>query len=211
MKKWLWQGRPWQAFKTFAILFSFTVNLVLLLALLIAAPLILPIVSDVAKPIVGGLNQSFVDMGEASIVRSIEVDDEIPVVFTLPLSTTTNVVLVDDVPLSVPAEFILPANGGTIRGMVELRLPTGMELPVALNLEVPVDQTVPVNLAVDVNIPLDETELGAPFANLQAIFAPLDDFLGGLPASNDDLFQRLQGALTPEESGVPETAQDGQR
>ena len=33
-RKWVWTGKPWQAFKTFAIIFSFIMNFVLLLVLL---------------------------------------------------------------------------------------------------------------------------------------------------------------------------------
>jgi hypothetical protein len=202
MSNWTWQSRPWQAFKTAAILFSFTINLVLLLVLLIAAPLILPIVNDIARPLVGGLNQSFVEMGEATIVRTIYVEDEIPISFMLPLSTNTVVRLTEPVALAaVPARFTLPGGGGAINGTVSLELPAGLDLPVALNLEVPVEQMVPVNLAVDVNIPMNETELGRPFNTLQALFGPLDRLLSGLPGSNEDLFTRVMGRLAPADGG----------
>ena len=151
--------KPWQAFKTFAILFSFAVNLVLLIVLLLAAPLIIPIVSEIANPIVGGLNDSFVDMSTATISRKIEVNDEMGIAFTLPLETTTNVLIVENVPLEgIPAQFVLPNGGGAINGQVYLSLPEGLELPVYLALDVPVDQTIPVALSVDVDIPLRETE-----------------------------------------------------
>jgi hypothetical protein len=202
MSNWTWQSRPWQAFKTVAILFSFTMNLVLLLVLLIAAPLILPIVNDIATPLVGGLNQSFVDMGEATIVRTIYVEDEIPISFMLPLETHTVVRLTEPVQLAaVPARFTLPGGGGVINGAVSLELPVGLDLPVALALEVPVEQMVPVNLAVEVNIPMSETELGHPFNTLQALFGPLDRLLSDLPGSNEDLFVRVLGSLSPAATG----------
>ena len=192
MRKWVWDGKPWMAFKTFAIIFSFIVNAVLLLVLLIAAPLILPIVNDVARPIVSGLNESFVDMGEANISRTIEVNDTIPIAFTLPLNTETQVVLVDNVALSgVPTTFNLPGGGGSINGSVTLVLPKGLVLPVSLSLDVPVDQEIDVSLAVDVDIPLAETELGAPFNRLQSLFGPLDNLIRGLPDSNIELFSRV--------------------
>jgi hypothetical protein len=190
--KWLWDGKPWQAFKTFAIIFSFTVNVILLIVLLLIAPLILPIVNNIAVPIVGGLNQSFVDMGEAKITRTIQVDDTIPINFTLPLATTTSVRLTEPVPLNVNARFVLPGGGGTINGLVELTLPANLELPVYLDIVVPVSQTIPVHLAVDVNIPMNETELGPPFNDLQAIFTPLDNLLLRLPDNEADLFQRIR-------------------
>lgn len=193
MGDYFWQKKPWQAFKNFAIIFSFVVNFVLLLVLLLAAPLIIPIVDTVARPLVGGLSDSFVQMGEASIVRTILVDDSIPVSFTLPLSDTTDVVLDRSVPLNVPATFNLPGGGGTINGSVYLELPEGMILPIRLDLDVPVSNTIPVQLDVAIDIPLQETELGAPFNTLQELFVPLDRFLRGLPASNQELFERLTG------------------
>ena len=194
MNRWAWDGKPWQAFKTFAILFSFTMNVILLIVLLVAAPLILPIVNNVARPIVGGLNDSFVDMSTATISRTIEVEDTIPINFVLPLETTTHVVIVQNVPLQgVPAQFILPGGGGMINGQVYLDLPAGLQLPVQLSLEVPVDQQIPVELSVDVQIPLSETELGGPFQRLRGLFEPLDHMLDRLPASNEELMDRVAG------------------
>ncbi|HSM59093.1 MAG TPA: hypothetical protein VK879_23255 [Candidatus Sulfomarinibacteraceae bacterium] len=192
MKDALWQARPWQAFKNFAIIFSFIMNFILLLVLLLSAPLLLPGVRTIATPLVGGLAESFVQMNEANIERTISVEDEIPVTFTLPLQQTTDVVLVEPVPLTVPATFNLPGGGGTINGTVSIQLPQGLALPVALNMQVPVSSTVPVNLEVAVDIPLQETELGAPFATLEGLFIPLDSFLKQLPGDNDELFDRLQ-------------------
>jgi hypothetical protein len=208
-KNWLWTGKPWQAFKTFAIFFSFFMNLVLLVVLFVAAPLIIPIVADVAVPLVGGLNRSFVDMNAASIERTIQVDDNLDIAFNLPLETTTNVVVVQDVALDgVPAQFVFPGGGGAINGRVYLSLPEGLSLPVQLDLDVPVNQTIPVELAVAVDIPLSETELGAPFNRLQSLFGPLDSLLRGLPTSNVELFERITQRTTnadetTESAGVP--------
>jgi hypothetical protein len=203
--RWLYGGRPWEAFKTFALIFSFIVNIVFFVVLLAIAPLILPIVNDIVNPLVSGLNESFIDMGEAKISRQIMVDDEIPISFTLPLDTETSVRLTEGVPLNdIPARFVLPGGGGFINGSVSLTLPPELELPVHLSLEVPVDQTIPVQLAVDVDIPLSETELGKPFNDLQAIFGPLDRTLGGLPESNEDLFNRLRIVSPESEETMPD-------
>jgi hypothetical protein len=88
--------------------------------------------------------------------------------------------------------MVLPGGGGVINGTVSLNLPSGLELPVALDLVVPVNQTIPVQLDVAVDIPLNETELGQPFGDLQAIFTPLDALLTNLPGSNEELFDRLR-------------------
>ncbi|MBE2221211.1 MAG: hypothetical protein IAF02_06710 [Anaerolineae bacterium] len=206
---WFYGGKPWEAFKTVALIFSFIVNIIFFIVLLTIAPLILPIVNGIVNPLVSGLNQSFVDMGNAQITREILVDDEIPISFTLPLDTQTSVVVTQGVPLSnVPAQFVLPGGGGYINGLVSLTLPAGLELPVQLSLEVPVDQTIPVQLAVDVQIPLDETELGKPFSDLQAIFGPLNETLSGLPKSNEDLFNRLMTPPDAEEESADQSAEN---
>lgn len=191
-KKWLWSGKPWQAFKSMALFFSFGMNLIMLVAMLALAPLIIPIVSDIARPIVGGLNSSFVDMSSAKIQRVIEVDDTLDVEFTLPVEASTTVVIYEDVALEgVPARFVLPGGGGVINGQVYLSLPDGLSLPVQLSLDVPVRNTIPVKLAVAVDIPLNETELGEPFNKLESLFGPLDELLQGLPATNDELLDRV--------------------
>jgi hypothetical protein len=190
-ENWVWSGKPWQAFKTFAIIFSFVMNLVLLLVLLIAAPLILPIVSSVVDPLVGGLTTSFVDMSTATISQTIRLDTTMPISFTLPLQEETRVVLVEAVPLTIPAQFTLPGGGGQINGNVSLELPARLELPVALDLAVDVDQTIPVVMDVPVQIPLQETDLGGPFNTLRGLFEPLDKLIKGLPANNDELFGRV--------------------
>ncbi len=191
MNRFFWQNKPWQAFKNFAIIFSFIVNIVLIVILLLAAPLILPAVTEIANPLVGGLTQSFNEMGDASIVQTIVVDDQIPIQFTLPLNQQTRVVLSEPVPLSVPARFVFPDGGGAINGQVSLTLPEGQELPIHLALDVPVSQTIPVRLSVPVDIPLDQTELGVPFNRLKALFNPLNDLIGGLPATGAELNERL--------------------
>lgn len=206
-RQWLWNGKPWQAFKTFAILFSFIMNFVLLLVLLFVAPLLLPILNDVAKPIVGGLDQSFEEMSTASITRTIKVEDTIPVQFVLPLSQQTNVVLSDDVPITVRGAQVLLGGGSVINGDVILSLPEGLVLPVQLDVDVPVDQELDVALSVDVEIPLSETQLGSPFNQLKGLFGPLNDLVDGLPDSNQELFDRIAGPQpAPEDEAAVSTS-----
>jgi len=193
MKSWFENGKPWQAFKNFAIIFSFVMNFIMLLVLLVAAPLILPGINAIAGPLVGGLSDSFVDMSNATISQTIPLDTEMPIGFSLPLSTTTNVIITQEVPLQeVPAEFIITGGGdGFISGQVYLSLPEGLALPVALDLTVPVSETVPVVMDVPVEIPLNETDLGTPFNTLKRLFTPLDTLIQKLPGSNAELFDRI--------------------
>lgn len=193
--RWLWGQKPWDAFKTFAILFSFALNLTLVIILLAVAGLIIPIVNDIVEPIVGGLNDSFVEMSEATIKQDINIDTTMPISFTLPLEQSTTVVLTQDVPLNVPANFVLPGGGGEINGQVSIVMPAGMQLPVAMKMEVPVDQTIPVQMTVPVEIILADTDLGGPFFKLRSLFEPLNDMLKGLPSSNEEVGERVKQAI----------------
>lgn len=186
----LWQQKPFQAFKNFALIFSFVVNFILLIVLLLALPYILPAVNDAAIPIVGGLSESFVEMNEASITRTIEVNDTVPIDLDIQISTDTVVTLTRDVPLiNYPITMNFAGGAGQINGTVTMILPTGLAMPVHLNMGVPVSDQIPVNLLVDVNIPLAETQLVTPFTRLENIFQPIVTELEKLPEDNDAALQ----------------------
>lgn len=193
---WVWEGKPWEAFKSFAIIFSFAINFILIIVLLLLAPLVFPvIVTNIADPIVGGLNDSFVMMNSASISQTIPLDTEMALVTSIPLQTETRVRITEPVPLNVDATFVFPDGGGQINGAVFLTLPPGTELPIELNMAVPVSQTIPVVMSVPVEIELSETDLGEPFDKLEGLFSPLDSLVTNLPASNEDLAGRVQEAV----------------
>jgi hypothetical protein len=172
----------WNSFKTVAILFSFVLNFVFLIVLLILLMQIFKIKNGILEPLVDGLHRNFVGLDEAVIERTIAVDDEIPVVFDLPLNQQTNVVLIQDVPLMASATFTLPGGGGVINGRVDIVLPKDLVLPVQLNMIVPVDTNIPVNLLVDVNIPLKETQLHYPFDNMRGLLEPYVRVMDHLPS-----------------------------
>ncbi len=171
----------WNAFKNVALLFSFIVNLVLVITLIIVVSLIFQIKNGIAEPLIDGLHGSFVGLDHATIDRIIPVRDRIPVQFTLPLEQATTVVLTSPVPLQANAQFVLPGGGGAINGTVNLQLPVGMELPVRLDMDVPVDTTIPVSLNVRAVIPIEETQLHDPIDNLRALLEPFVRALDNLP------------------------------
>ncbi len=177
----------WNSFKTVALLISFTTNMVFLIVLLLLLMQIFQIKNGVVEPLVDGLHRNFVGLDEAVIIRSIEVNDEIPVQFDLPLNQVTNVVLTQDVPLAANATFTLPGGGGMINGRVDLVLPRDLILPVQLNLTVPVNTRIPINLPVEVEIPLKETQLHAPFDNLRKLLEPYVRVLDNLPRGWQDM------------------------
>ena len=206
--RWLWNRRPWDAFKTFAIIFSFILNFVLLIVLMAVGGLIIPIVNDIVEPIVGGLNDSFVEMSEATIKQDITIDTTMPISFTLPFEQETNVTLTENVPVSgVYTTFTLPGGGGQIRGNVDLTLPAGLALPVYIDTDVDVNQEIPVQMTVPVEIELAKTDLGGPFFKLRGLFAPLNDLLKNLPSSNEELTTRVSDEVLGNPSAPPQNPQ----
>lgn len=172
----------WEAFKNMAIIFSFAVNFVLVIVLLLVTGwIIFPTKTDVVEPLLDDLQGAINALDEATIVRTIAIDELVPVSFTLPLEQSTVVVLSQDVQLVRPATFHLPAGGGSINGTVALNLPRGLQLPIALDLDVPVQNFIPVKFPVDVEIPLKETELSQVVIELNSVLGPIRQLLDDLP------------------------------
>ncbi len=162
------------------IVFSFVVNLILVVVLLALGVLIFEIKNNVADPLIGGLHGSFVGLDQATIDWTIPVRETIPVRMIVPLETDTTVVLTQAVPLSAMATITL--NGANVSTPVSLSLPVGMRLPVHLDLDVPIDQPLDVNLDVRAVIPLGQTQLHDVADNLRLLFEPLAVALDNLPA-----------------------------
>ncbi len=169
------------------IIFSFIVNIILVVVVIALAVLLFDIKNNVVTPLVAGLHSSFVGLDESTIDWTIPVRDTIPVQFSLPLQQNTTVVLTEAVPLVVGASISSPTlqlSGVT----VFLTLPEGLELPVALDLDVPVDQELDIALDVRAVIPINQTQLHDPINNLRLVFEPLIRGLYNLP---DDYNQAL--------------------
>jgi hypothetical protein len=172
----------WEAFKNLAIVFSFTVNLVLVIVLLLLVQsVIFPTKTDVVEPMLDNLQGAVNALDDATIVRTISIDEQVPVNFTLPLKQSTTVVLSRDVEINRPAQFVFPAGGGYIQGNVILTLPAGQELPILLDMDVPVNNQIPVQFPVEVTIPLRETELNRVVIELNSVLGPVRDLLDSLP------------------------------
>lgn len=172
----------WDAFKNLAIIFSFAVNFVLVVVLLLVLGWVLfPAKTDVVEPMLDNLQGAVNALDDATIFRTISIDEQVPVSFTLPLNQPTTVVLSKDVELVRPATFFLPGGGGSINGTVVLNLPTGLELPILLDLDVPVNNVIPVKFPVKVTIPLKETELNQVVVELNNVLEPVRKLLDDLP------------------------------
>jgi hypothetical protein len=194
IKPWIWQGKIAPAFWTISGIFSMTVNIILILVLILVGRQLFSIKHLIEKGLIGGLYENFVLMDEASIKTTIDVSetiqvvDEIPVVFDLPLQQTTTVVLVEDTP--IPNTTVRIDTGViSLNAPAEVTLPKGTPLLITLDLTVPVSQTVPVvlNVPISINVPVDiplaQTELHVPFVGLQQVLTPYRDTLSSLPNS----------------------------
>jgi len=178
----LWQGRVLPAFWTVSSAISMAVNVILIAVLLILGKQLFAL-KAAAAPLLDGLNDNFVLMDEAVITTRVEVHDQIPVVFDLPVKATTDVVLSEDV-LIRSARVTLTTGGLFIQDApADIVLPKGTVLPIHLDITVPVETEVPVDLDVPVNIPLKETELHRPFVGLQQVVYPYKALLDGVPDS----------------------------
>jgi hypothetical protein len=201
--------RFWNAFKDVAIIFSFAVNFVtVILLLLISVPAIQAIFAlktGLVEPLLNDLDTAFVGLGEATIDTTVQIDKQIPIEFTMPLEQplpidfqlpieqNTVVVLNAAVPLNLPARFTLPSGGGVINGSVSLSLPAGLPMPVHLStvvpvtqtipvrMDIPVNQTIPIQMTVPVHIRLGEAGLDPAVGELRAVFHPLRQQIESLP------------------------------
>ncbi|MCA0456407.1 MAG: hypothetical protein LCI00_20710 [Chloroflexi bacterium] len=181
-------------FWRFMIVFSFIVNIILVVVLLVLGLTIFDIKKNIAQPLIQGLHSSFVGLNDATIDWTIPVQDTISVdranaqlETTIPINLAETVVtLTQPVPLTVGANITAP--GLTVSGAsVSLTLPAGTRLPVSLAFDLPVQQDVTVSLDVPVDlkvravIPLDQTQIHDPVENLRLLFEPLVRALGNLP------------------------------
>ena len=184
--------RLWNAFKNVAILFSFLVNIVLVIVvaiLVLQADSIFSVKTEVAEPLLADLDQAFAALGETTIQSIVYITDTIPVVFDLPLVQNTDVIMTEPVPLSMPSQFVFPGGGGAINGTVIMSLPQGQALPVALEISVPVSTTVPVVMEVPVTIELSEAGMGPAIEQLRAVLRPVTGFVQSLPDTTEELLQ----------------------
>lgn len=179
----------WAAFKNFAIVFSFIVNFVLVMVLLLSPEPIFTTKSDIAEPLLLDLDSAFAALGDTTIRTTVQINHMLPISFNLPLNQQTAVILNESVPLQVPATFYLPGGGGSINGVVSLALPSGQALPVTLDLNIPVASTVPVQFSLPVEIELYQAGMGPAIDQLRAVFSPLTSFIQELPDSPQEMIQ----------------------
>jgi hypothetical protein len=178
----------WIAFRNIAIVFSFIMNFILVITLLVVLNILFQITTGIAEPLVDGLYTDFAGLNESQIETNVVVDDTIPIDFDLTLDETTTVTLAEAAVINnVPAQFEITGGGGSISGTVDITLPQGTPLTIDLSLLVPVEQTIPVVLNVPVDIALQDTQLSIPFTNLGNLLEPYVKLLDNLPQTWGDV------------------------
>jgi len=199
----------------FMVIFSFIVNLVLIIVLLALGVFIFEIKNNVADPLVQGLHRTAVGLDNATIDWTIPVRDSLFVDLQVPinqdtiLSTVTEyngapvqpiagetlVTLTRDVPLTITNALIQSPDLTLRNATVNISLPAGTSLPVSLNLEVGLQTDIPVSLDVRAVIPVAETQLTDPIQTLQLLFEPLALGLHNLPSDFNQAGGMIQRVL----------------
>lgn len=168
----------WLAFERFALIFSFSMNVILLIVVLVLLGLLLPIRDHLARPTMDKVMAEIDRLGDTHIKTTVVVEDEIQVKFDLPLEQEVDVTTTGPVEIKNAADFYLPGGGGYIHGTVKMDLPAETTLPVRLKATVPVDQMVPVRMEVPVDINLGDTDLKETVDNFKALLEPVNALLG---------------------------------
>ncbi|MGC9398496.1 MAG: hypothetical protein ACP5HM_05100 [Anaerolineae bacterium] len=181
--------RFWGAFKDIAIIFSFVMNFVLLMVLLLSPGPIFQAKSHIAEPLLADMDRAFAGLGETDIISTVHINEEPLIKFDLPIRQNIAVTLTEPVPLQVPATFFLPGGGGSINGTVYLKLPPGMRLPIDLQMTVPVSENVPITMSVPVTINLNEGGLEPAIIELRNVFSPINATLQSLPDSLEEILR----------------------
>jgi hypothetical protein len=190
MDRFLWRGKVGPAFWNIASIISLTINIILFAVIIILGKELFEIKNALQTQLLDGLYTNFVQMDSAHIIteipitETIVVKDTIPVVFDLPLSQKTKVILTKDTPVKNATIYL---NNRAVP--LDIILRKGTPLNIALDLVVPVSQTIPVELKVPVQmtVPVDisiaETQLHTPFVGLQETVLPYQLIMEDMPNS----------------------------
>ena len=183
LQKVSYQGKFLPAFWTIACIFSLLVNIILIALLVSVGHHFFELKALISDGLVNGLSDNLALMDKAHIVDTILVEttvqlqDNIPVVFDLPLKQNTQVVLARDTSIDgttfinlapVPLNIILPA--GT-------PIQVNFDMTVPVSQSVPVDVTVPVSLLVPLDLAVEQTDLHQSIVGLQNTIKPYQDLM----------------------------------
>ncbi len=171
--------RIWNALKNINLIISMAVNLVLIVVIIVLISQVGAIKATLSS-VLGQLDSAFEDLGSSSIADTIQIDQHVPIEFSLPIDQNITVETQAPIPLSVPTTFSLGAFG-TINGTVSLQIPAGTSLPIHLQMTVPVSNQIPVKFDQPISINLYSKGLGPVVNKLRAALAPIIQLVHQLP------------------------------
>jgi hypothetical protein len=185
LQKVIYQGKFLPAFWTVAGIFSLVVNIILIAVLVSFGHYFFELKTLVSEGLVSGMSDSLALMDKAHIVMTVPVEttvqlqDNLPVVFDLSINENTQVNLAEDT--RIPGAYIYLNNTAVL---TDLDLPAGTPLNFTLNTTIPVSQsipvdvTVPVSLLVPLDVAIDQTDLHQSIVGMQSAIEPYRSFLG---------------------------------
>jgi hypothetical protein len=193
LRKVAYQGKYLPAFWTIACIFSLLVNIILIAVLISFGHHFFELKALISNGLVTEASNSLVMMDQAHIVTTVPVEttvqlqDNLPVVFDLPINQDTQLSLVQDVRIS--GAYIYLNNTAV---STDLTLPAKTPILANLNLTIPVSTTVPVNITVPVtmqvpvDIAIDQTDLHQSIVGLQGAIEPYKAVMGSAFNSPED-------------------------
>lgn len=116
----------------------------------------------------------------ATLSASVQVQQEVPLTFDVPLQRSTNVSLSEQALLEGSSISIRSATL-SIDAPATITLPAGAELPLALDTTVRVETVVPIDVTVPVEFPIAGSEIEDSLNAMKGIFEPFQTVVSELP------------------------------
>jgi hypothetical protein len=193
LQKTTYQGKYMPAFWTVACIVSLLINAILLAILFAFGHNFFSMKAAVADGLIAGTSENLALMDKAHIITSvpvqtkIQLQDDLPVAFNLPISQSTQLTLAQDTRITGAHIYLNNTAVST-----DLTLPAHTPIQVNLDISVPVDvtvpmsMTVPVALQVPVDIAVNQTDLHQSIVGLQGVIEPYKTLLGSSYNSPSD-------------------------
>jgi hypothetical protein len=185
IKKVAYQGKYLPAFWTVACIFSLMVNIILIAVLISFGHHFFEFKALISGGLVSETSNNLALMDKAHIVTtvpfqtSVQLKDNLPVVFDLPIDQNTQLTLLQETRITGATIYL---NGTAVT--TDLTLPLKTTLQANFNLTIPVSTTVPVNITVPismqvpVDIAIDQTDLHQSIVGLQGAIEPYKVVMG---------------------------------
>jgi hypothetical protein len=193
LQKVVYQGKFKPAFWTVTAIFSLLVNILFIAILIFFGRYFFELKALVADGLVTELSNNLAMMDKAHIVTTVPVEttvqlqDNLPVVFDLPINQSTQLSLTEDTQIS--GAYIYLNNTPVL---TNLTLPAGtpiqanFDMTIPVSQSIPVDVTVPVSLLVPLDVAIDQTDLHQSIVGLQGAIEPYKVLLGSNFNSTED-------------------------